>query len=125
MDELEQIRAILAESNQEFTSIVEAVRGLVAENARLGPLADEGRQYRADLVEAAITEGVRAMGEAFPTETYRELLKSASLEQVKLLRDRWQAQAAMLFPGGRKTVDAEQQPQRQAAPRVPAAAHKC
>lgn len=124
MDELEQIRAILTENNREFASTVEAVRELMAENARLAPLAEQGRQYRADLVEAAITEGVRAMGEAFPAETYRELFKSASLEQVKLLRDRWQAQAAMLFPGGRKTVDNEQQPQRQAAPRVPAAAYK-
>lgn len=124
VDELEQIRAILTENNQEIANIVDAVRELMTENARLAPLADEGRQYRADLVEAAITEGVRAMGEAFPTETYRELLKSASLEQVKLLRDRWQTQAATLFPGGRQTVNDEQQKQKQAAPRVPAAAYK-
>lgn len=124
VDELQQIRAILAELNAAGESVIDQVRWLVDENARLAPLADEGRQYRADIIEAAITEGVRAMGDNFPTETYREMLKNATPEQVKLLRDRWQAQAAVLFSGGRKTVDNEQQPQAQKRERVPAAAFK-
>lgn len=124
MDELQQIRALMAELNATGESALEQVRWLVNENARLVPLADEGRQYRADLVEAALTEGVRAMGEQFPAETYREMFKGATLEQVKLLRDRWQAQAASLLKGGRQTVNEERQPQRQAGPKVPAGAYK-
>lgn len=124
VDELEQIRSLLSETNAAGETVIEQVRWLIGENARLAPLADQGQQYRSDTIETAITEGVRAMGEAFPADTYREMFKSAALEQIKLLRDRWQAQAAKNFPGGRQTKDNPQPPEQpQRANHVPRTAH--
>jgi hypothetical protein len=124
MDELDQIRALASEAGAPEGPVVEAVRWLVGENARLAPLADEGRQYREDLVADALAEGVRAMGEAFPAETYRQMFARAGLEEIKLLRTKWQEQAAQRFPGERQTVD-EQSTKRQATPAiVPDSAYK-
>src|SRR3990172_3285956 len=98
MDELEQIRAILGETNApKETSASDAVRWLVGEMARLQPLADQGVAYRADLIETAISEGVRAMGDAFSAETYRSMFATAPLYHIKLLRDKWAEQAARVF----------------------------
>jgi hypothetical protein len=90
--------------------IVEAVEYLAAEIERLRPLADAGRQYRADLIGEALAEGVRAMGDKFPAETYRGMLEAASIENIKSLRDNLAALAARQLPGGRQTVDDEQSP---------------
>ncbi len=86
-------------------AIVEAVRTLKAENDRLRPLADDGTRYREDLITAALTEGVRAYGDTFAKETYEGLLRGATIETIKRLRDDWQAVADRQFPGGRQTRD--------------------
>jgi hypothetical protein len=94
-----------------------------AEIARLQPLADQGRAYREELVSQAVAEGVRAMGEAFPEETYRAMLSGAPLEHIRQVRDTFAAQAAVRFPGGRQARDlegSEKTPKRDA---VPAAAY--
>lgn len=75
------------------------------EVARLQPLADQGRVYREDLIAQAVAEGVRAMGEAFPEETYRAMLENAPLEHVRQVRDTFAEQAKARFPGGRQTSD--------------------
>lgn len=121
-EELEQIRALASEAGAPEGDVIEAVRWLVGENARLAPLADDGRQYRADLVESALAEGVRAMGESFPQETYRQMFSRAGLEEIKLLRAKWMELAGQRLPGGRQTVD--QAAVKRAAPAVPDAAYK-
>jgi hypothetical protein len=88
--------------------LVQATRQLneaQAEIARLQPLADQGRAYRDELVNQAVAEGVRAMGEAFPEETYRAMLTGAPLEHIRQVRDTFAAQGDARFPGGRQTVD--------------------
>lgn len=105
--------------------LVQATRQLSeaqAEVARLQPLADQGRAYREELVTQAVAEGVRAMGEAFPEETYRAMLSGAPLEHIRQVRDTFAAQGDARFPGGRQTRDLEEKeeaPQRA----VPAAAY--
>jgi hypothetical protein len=97
-----------------------------AEIARLQPLADQGRAYRDELVNQAVAEGVRAMGEAFPEETYRAMLAGAPLEHVRQVRDTFSAQAAVRFPGGRQTRDLEGEEDKDKATKratVPAAAY--
>jgi hypothetical protein len=89
-----------------------------AEVARLQPLADQGRAYRDELVNQAVAEGVRALGETFPEETYRAMLTNAPLEHIRQVRDTFAEQAAVRFPGGRQTQDApkndgDNEPQRQ------------
>lgn len=71
----------------------------------LRALADDGRQYRADLVTDALAEGVRAFGEGFAQDTYRALLESAPLATVKRLRDDWRGVGDGQFTGGRVTQD--------------------
>ena len=93
-----------------------------AEIARLQPLADQGRAYREELINQAVAEGVRAMGEAFPEETYRAMLVNAPLEHVRQVRDTFAAQAAERFPGGRQTRDAQRE-EKTERPDVPAAAY--
>ena len=94
-----------------------------AEVTRLQPLADQGRAYREELVNQAIAEGVRALGEAFPEETYRAMLANAPLEHVRQVRDTFTAQAAVRFPGGRQTRDLEGDEKTPKRDAVPAAAY--
>lgn len=121
----EQVNAILSETNAPGDEPLERLRWLVAENARLQPLAEQGEQYRADLIEQALAEGVRAMGETFPRETYDRMFEGATIEHIKRVRDAWAAQARKLFSAGRKTVDEERQPpQREPVGSVPKHAYK-
>ena len=126
MDELEQIRAILGETNApKETSAVDGVRWLVGEMARLQPLADQGVAYRADLIETALSEGVRAMGDAFLAETYRSMFATAPLDHIKLLREKWLEQAARTLPNWRQTTDTSTPlAERQPAQAVPDSAYK-
>jgi hypothetical protein len=89
------------------TGEVEQVRWLVGEVTRLRPLADEGRTYRADLVTAALAEGVRAYGAEFAEETYRGILESAPLATVKRMTADWKVIGDKNFPGGRLTIEPE------------------
>lgn len=86
---------------------VVGVRGLLAEVARLTPLAAEGEQYRADLVAEALAEGVRAYGKQFDEATYRKTLEAAPLATIKRFTADWSEIAGKRFPGGRQTTDAK------------------
>lgn len=99
-----------------------------AEIDRLKPLADQGEQYRTDLIAATLAEGVRANGNEFPTETYQGILERSNIAEIKAMRDDWAALARRRFPGGRQTVDDDQtetetQPQPQRASGLPDAAY--
>jgi len=126
MNELEAIRAALQEAAvKNAEKVVEGVQELIdranalqGENDKLTvkvtelqPLADDGRAYRGDLVEEALAEGVRAMGDEFPMETYRGMLESAGLDHIKQVRDTLKAQGDKNFPGGRQTADETETPE--------------
>ncbi|MCO5181110.1 MAG: hypothetical protein M9896_13805 [Candidatus Promineofilum sp.] len=82
------------------------------ETARLQPLADQGQAYREDLVTQALAEGVRAMGEAFPEETYRAMLTDAPLEHIRQVRDTIRNSGGRAVP--RRPADARQRRREQA-----------
>lgn len=103
MDELEQVTALLGEANATGETVVEQVRWLIGENARLVTQADEGKQYRSNLIDEAITEGVRALGNNFPADTYRKMFEGATIEMIRSLKVQWQGQADALAPEGRRT----------------------
>lgn len=106
------------------------VAWLAAEATRLRPLADDGRAYRADLIDAALAEGVRAMGPEFAQEAYRGLLSASTIEVIKRMRDDWRAIGDKAFPGGRQTTDEDENQQSNQPKKngrgveLPAAAHK-
>lgn len=116
-DALSGVKRLIAE--------VERLRPLEAEVKRLQPLADMGTQYRQDLIDEAIAEGIRAKaeGETFAEETYRGILNALDIEQVKTMRDDWRAKAASRFPGGRLTKEPELEHGGHALPSIPNAAH--
>lgn len=127
--ELEAVRAAVPDSI-EGDGLAARVAKLAAELERLRPLADDGRTYRADLIEAAITEGVRAHGDKFAQEQYRGLLEASSIEVIKRMSEDWAVIAAERFPGGPPIVEDETQEQSNGARadgrnvELPAAAHK-
>ena len=49
MDELEQIRSLVSETGAPEGELVERVRWMIAENARLAPLADQGVELLLEL----------------------------------------------------------------------------
>lgn len=128
-----EIREVLAESaapggvtlaasvrwlNEQLAVAVGERDRALGQVAELQPLADQGRAFREELVNQAVAEGVRAMGEAFPEETYRGMLGGAPLEHIRQVRDTFAAQAAERFPGGRQTRDRNEgkEPARQQTP---------
>lgn len=105
------VRAALAETNAPDGEVLEQVRWLAEENGRLRPLADAGRQYRADLVAGALADGVRAFGPEFNQEQYRAVLEGGSIEVIKLMAADWQRIGNGRFAGGRQTQDTAEKPE--------------
>lgn len=78
--------------------------------------AAQGRQYHAHLIDQVVEAGVRAQGNAFPVDTYRELLASASISHLKrVLQSLDEAANLALGSGRRITEDAE----KRASKRIP------
>lgn len=132
MDELDRIRLILERSGAKQKDIIEAAQWLAddrdnlkQDNDRLVPLADQGREYRTDLIKDALAEGVRALGGDFHSETYERMFENADIAHIKRMRNDWKRQGDLIFKGKRLTVDDEQQPTPPApASAVPDAAFK-
>lgn len=91
-----------------LTAEVQRLQPMESEVQRLQPLADDGKQYRSDLITETLAEGVRAMGDTFPEETYKGMLEPASIEAIKKMRDAFAEQAKGRLPNGRQTVDDDQ-----------------
>lgn len=88
-----------------LTEAVKQLPAITAERERLAKEADDGRTYRADLIEATLSEGVRAYGATFPVEEYRAQFTGATLAFIKTNRDLWTAQAGEKLQPGRQSAD--------------------
>jgi hypothetical protein len=84
-----------------------AVREVVDELVRIRPEAEDGRAYRASLIESALEEGVRAFGNEFDKTTYTGVLEKSSIQTIIRFRDDWAkaARAPGGLPAGRQTAD--------------------
>lgn len=76
----------------------------VAELSQLAPLAEDGKTYRADLVNGAVGEAVRAFG-AEAGEAKRDMLLRMDLPTIKAMTDSWREIGDAKLPGGRATSD--------------------
>lgn len=124
------LQADLTRINDECSRLRTENERLSAENKRLAPLADMGTTYRSDLIEDTLTEGQRALGKAFATESYRALLANSTVEQIKAVRAGFSVDGDKTFKGGRQTADGEdpEAEQRQTGPvilQVPDTAFQC
>ena len=99
-----QLRTIKAE-NERLAPLEIELTTLRARVLELQPLADDGKAYRTHLVDTTLAEGVRAFGETFDQDTYRNLLNGVPIETVKRMQADWRKAGDQAFPGGRKTVD--------------------
>lgn len=90
----------------------EALDALGAEVRRLQPLADEAKTLRAALIDDAVAEGVRALGDKFKEETQRTTLAKLPVDAITGLRDSWKATADLILSQttGRKSVETDGSP---------------
>ncbi len=66
-------------------------------------LAKEGQEYHQEVIENAITMGVRAQGNDFPVETWRNAFTTMSTASIKDITSTFEAQAKAVIPAGRGT----------------------
>lgn len=104
--------------------LVEHVEKLSQRLTALEPQAADGRQYRTDLVNEALSEGVRALGNEFDKTAYESLLTSAPLATVKRMRDDWKKAAGAALPPGRATSESNGQKPAKKTSRVPDTAYQ-
>jgi hypothetical protein len=89
----------------EGETIEDKVRLLLSEREGLEVRALKGDTLFDELIESALAEGVRAMGQLFALDAYRDVLSKMSIEKIKELRQSWQAQADETLTKGRQTKE--------------------
>jgi len=65
--------------------------------------AQEGKKYITDIVNDAIAMGVRALGNNFPADTWKNRLSEMSASEIKDIMATWERMAKEDIPAGRKT----------------------
>lgn len=106
------VRAILdaADIQKDEPDLAARVRHLVAENARLAPLAKDGSTLRQKLITATLEEGVRAFGGEFKRDDAETELRAISIEQIEARQRVYKQIADKVIPAGRSTTEPEQAP---------------
>lgn len=91
-----------------YASLTQELETAKLRIAELEPQAADGALYRDALVEDAIAEGIRAHGNDFEADSYRELLKTSSVKTIRLMLEGWKRQAKGNLPAGRHTESGEE-----------------
>ena len=65
--------------------------------------AKEGQDYHQKVVDDAITMGVRAMGNDFPADTWKNTFATMGTQQIQDITKTWEAQAKATIQAGRST----------------------
>ena len=107
---LADARGVLLGAGAADDTVAEMAAWAVREINALRPMAEDGRRYRADLIEEALAEGVRGMGTTFDMVLYRTLLDNAETTQIKRLRDQWRSMGDAKFAGGPVTRETNDKP---------------
>jgi hypothetical protein len=71
-------------------------------------LAKDGEDFRKEVTEAAIAAGVRAQGNDFPAETWKNTFATMGIQAIRDIEKTFQKQAEVEIPAGRKTVPGNQ-----------------
>ncbi len=95
------------DSTPEFITKEKAVEVLGKEYSadKTLALAKEGQQYREALIADALEWGVRALGNDFPADSYRQMLseESRTVQAIEDMRNAWKKQAGDAISSGRST----------------------
>lgn len=96
--------ALRNELGKDFSS-VNAVRQLKKE-------AQQGRRYLADMVDSAVSSRVKAQGDTFNAESYRNMLTNwGDIDAIKEEADSYEKAAKQRFTGGRQSEDENLDPE--------------
>lgn len=106
-----------------------AIRAQQAEIAKLRAGAKDGEDYRASVIESALNEGARALGDKFDRAAREAQLKALPLAEVLERQEAWKEIGDKRFAGGRATTEGEQeqivqQSKRKAASPIPLNAYR-
>ena len=115
MADIGSARAILRAAGAPDGPVLEAAEWAAETIKELRLLADDGRRYRADLIDEALAEGVRGMGKQFSPDLYRTLLDNATVPQIKALRDQWRDLGDNQFAGGAVVRNSNEPPREKPA----------
>lgn len=85
------------------TDLVDKLAKAEAKTKELEPLAEDGRSFRKEVIEAALADGVRAQGNDFPADTWKETFSTMSIKAIRDIAKTFQSQAEAQIPDGRKT----------------------
>ena len=86
--------------------------------------AKEGIDYHKQTIDDAIAMGVRAMGNDFPADTWRNTFAGMSTQAIKDIAKTWEAQAKAAIPAGRQTDPAAGSSQQSKTVDIPEEAFK-
>lgn len=67
-------------------------------------LAKDGEVFRKEVIDAAIAAGVRAQGNDFPADTWKNTFASMEINAIRDIAKTFQKQAEAEIPAGRQTV---------------------
>lgn len=96
--------ALCGIKDAETADPVEAIGELHRQITELTPRAQLGDEWRAQEIERALENGVRAMDKDFNRDEWEATFKSMPVKQIQLLSTSWDRQAPNLG-GGRRTAD--------------------
>jgi len=86
--------------------------------------AKEGIDYHKQTIEDAVSWGIRAMGNDFPVDTWKDMFANMSTQSVIDIKKTWEAQAKAAIPSGRQTDPAAGLDQQKIASTIPDDAFK-
>jgi hypothetical protein len=107
--------SMLASATAESTvgGMADEIRRLRRRAAGLEREASDGRLLRKALLEEALQEGVRAMGNDFNRTLYESTLSAASVEFLQQQRNDWRRMANKDLAPGRTTTDGAEEPEQE------------
>lgn len=102
---LTEANAELSRERDALRAEVEKLKGELQaakdEAASLMPFAEDGKAYRKDLIAQALASGVRAYGNAFPSEHWEKVFAAQTLEEIKTQAEAFEAIAKETLKAGR------------------------
>lgn len=93
----------IIETQTDKSELSEKLSQAEAKIKELEPLAEDGRTFRKEVIEAALADGVRAQGNDFPADTWRETFSTMSINAIRDIAKTFRNQAEAQIPAGRKT----------------------
>jgi hypothetical protein len=102
------VRSVLKQlklDETESLEVAEGVEKLRSEVVRLKPLAEERDALRKEIIDEALAEGGRALGDDFKEAEQRSLLELLPTSAIKTQRSNWASQAKGKLKGSRASSD--------------------